>query len=1067
MEGLVAISESDKFVPVRILRDTAAAQSLLVEGVLPLSEETSTGENALVRGCGLTWIEAPLHVVYLQSGLVTGSVAVAIRPELPVEGVDMILGNDLAGGEVFPTPIVVNNPVGSRSVNQGDQASQMTKVFPACVVTRAQSRKVEDVVDLSEMFIAPCKETVENVPAGPSAASEFTVAKQSNDSTVSETIEVTLSSPVTLSDESEAQLKVGREQLVEAQKADPSLAKCVAAALPKDEMGASQVAYYWEDGILMRKWAPSADDSECNDVHQIVVPAGYRAQILSLAHDNVLSGHLGIAKTYYRILKHFFWPGLKRDVSQYCHSCHTCQLVGKPNQVIPQAPLHPIPVMGEPFERLLIDCVGPLPKSKSGHQFLLTLMCAATRYPEAIPLRSLKAKVVVKELMKFCTTFGLPKVIQTDQGTNFMSKVFSQVLEELAVKHQVSSAYHPESQGALERFHQTLKTMLRAYCLETGKEWDEGIPFLLFAVRETVQESLGFSPAELVFGHTVRGPLKLLREQLMGVTSPVQNVLDYVSSFRERLHHACEVAKESLSGSQSKMKAHFDKSAVRRSFKPEDPVLVFLPIPASVLQAKFTGPYVIEKKLSETDYVIRTPDRRRKTRVCHVNMLKPYCARLSEPTHSPPAKVLPVALTAVLPCYSPQDDDLVMQDDPVLCARLSNSQVLSDLENYLCHLSGTDKSDILKLIESNHMLFSDVPTQTTVLQHDIDVGDCPPIKQHAYRVNPTKRAQMQKEVEYLQQHDLAVPSSSAWSSPCLLVPKSDGTSRFCTDFRKPNAVTKPDSFPLPRIEDCIDRVGAARYVTKLDLLKGYWQCLQDASLTLNLAKCEFAKATITYLGKKVGQGQVRPVDAKITAIAEFPVPTTKRELRRFLGLAGYYRGFCRNFAAIVSPLTDLLSPTKDLLWDTNCELAFQSVKAFLSSSPVLSAPNFAVPFKLEVDASGTGAGAVLLQEDSSGIDHPVCYFSKKFSAAQRRYSTIEKEALAMLWALQHFEAYVGSTPQPVLVFTDHNPLVFLSRMYNHNQRLMRWALMAQNFNIEIRHKKGCDNVVADALSRVT
>lgn len=179
-----------------------------------------------------------------------------------------------------------------------------------------------------------------------------------------------------------------------------------------------------------------------------------------------------------------------------------------------------------------------------------------------------------------------------------------------------------------------------------------------------------------------------------------------------------------------------------------------------------------------------------------------------------------------------------------------------------------------------------------------------------------------------------------------------------------------------------------------------FQCLQDASLTLNLAKCEFAKATITYFGKKVGQGQVPPFDAKITAIFEFLVPTTKREQRRFLGLAGYYRGFCRNFASIVSPLTDLLSPTKDLVWDAKCELAFQTPKAILHSSLVLLVPDFAVPFKLEVNASGTG-----------GIDHLVCYFSKNFSAAQRKYSTIEKEALAMLRALQHFEAYVGSTPQ--------------------------------------------------------
>lgn len=276
-------------------------------------------------------------------------------------------------------------------------------------------------------------------------------------------------------------------------------------------------------------------------------PCFYRAQILSLAHDSVMGGHLGISKTYYRILRHFFWPGLESDVVKYCRSCHAYQLVGKPNQVIPPAPLHPIPVMGEPFERVVIDCVGPLPKSKSGHQFLLTLMCAATRYPEAIPLCSLKAKVVVKELIKFCCTFGLPKVIQTDQGTNFLSKVFAQVLEVLAVKHQVSSAYHPESQGALERFHQTLKTMLRAYCLETGREWDEGIPWLLFAIRETIQESLGFTPAELIFGHTIRGPLRLLRGQLTGESYPRQNLLDYVSSFRERLHHACALAKEALS----------------------------------------------------------------------------------------------------------------------------------------------------------------------------------------------------------------------------------------------------------------------------------------------------------------------------------------------------------------------------------------------------------------------------------------------------------------------------------------------------------------------------------------
>ncbi len=107
-----------------------------------------------------------------------------------------------------------------------------------------------------------------------------------------------------------------------------------------------------------------------------------------------------------------------------------------------------------------------------------------------------------------------------------------------------------------------------------------------------------------------------------------------------------------------------------------------------------------------------------------------------------------------------------------------------------------------------------------------------------------------------------------------------------------------------------------------------------------------------------------------------------------------------------------------------------------------------------------------MQEDEDGIDHPVCYFSRKFNKHQLNYSTIEKEALALLMALQYFEVYIGSSNYPVIVFTDHNPLVFLSRMYNQNQRLMRWSLIVQGYNLVIKHKKGVENVIADAPSRI-
>lgn len=261
----------------------------------------------------------------------------------------------------------------------------------------------------------------------------------------------------------------------------------------------------------------------------------------------------------------------------------------------------------------------------------------------------------------------------------------------------------------------------------------------------------------------------------------------------------------------------------------------------------------------------------------------------------------------------------------------------------------------------------------------IDVGDAAPIKQHPYRVNPVKRQLLRKELDYMLQHGIAEPSASSWSSPCLLVEKSDHTLRFCTDLRKVNSVTKPDCYPLPRLDDCIDRVGSAVFVTKLDLLKGYWQVpltdrareisafvtpddfcqytvmpfgmrnapatfqrlvnkvlkgvadceaylddvviyssswsrhvaqleevfdrLAVANLTLNLAKCEFGQATVTYLGKVVGHGKVCPIEAKVEAIVNFGVPSSRRDLKHFLGMAGYYRVSARILPLLRPPLT--------------------------------------------------------------------------------------------------------------------------------------------------------------------
>lgn len=168
-------------------------------------------------------------------------------------------------------------------------------------------------------------------------------------------------------------------------------------------------------------------------------------------------------------------------------------------------------------------------------------MDVGTRYPEAFPLRSIKTKAIVDHLVKFFSWAGLPRTVHSDRGSHFTSKLFQQVMAELKIAPRYSSAYHLQSQGAIEWFHSTVKSIIRTFVEAQPKEWDEAILFLLFAVRDAPTESLGFSPFELIFGHELRGPLHMFKEQVIEPSAP-GDVLQFVSSFRARLQSACEVA---------------------------------------------------------------------------------------------------------------------------------------------------------------------------------------------------------------------------------------------------------------------------------------------------------------------------------------------------------------------------------------------------------------------------------------------------------------------------------------------------------------------------------------------
>ena len=346
--------------------------------------------------------------------------------------------------------------------------------------------------------------------------------------------------------------------------------------------------------------------------------------------------------------------------------------------------------------------------------------------------------------------------MQSDQGSNFMSRLFKEVMRELGIEQCTSSAYHPESQGVIELFHQTLKIMIKCYCLEHPKDWDESVQLLLFAIRESVQESLGFSPFELVFGHTVRGPLKLLKEKWL-VEDPMKtDLLTYVSTFKERLQSACDLAGKNLAQSQTRMKTWYDKKSKVRSFKPGDKVLVLLPVIGSPLSAKYHGPYVVDSKVSDLNYIVKTPDRRKSKQLCHINILKEYIDREKESSINP----------EIVACRNTvKPIEITNTDNVETNIRLKNSEILSNIEKKLEHLPLEELLPLASLIREYECLFRDVPSKTTLIKHDVEIIDgAKPVREHPYRVNPLKMKIMDDEVKYMFDNDMAEDSYSDWSS---------------------------------------------------------------------------------------------------------------------------------------------------------------------------------------------------------------------------------------------------------------------------------------------------------------
>ena len=699
------VGDENSSQKVKILRDTGATQSLMLDSVLPLTENSFTGANVLISGVEMGVLEVPLHEVNIKSSLINGNIVIGMRPSLPVEGISLILGNDLAGEKVMVDPRVVEKPRDDEKMER--LAEKFTGIFPASVVTRSMKAKKEAIKEQGKEEIGLSGTFLENIDV---KFEERNSEKAEKALMRNESRNVKENIPE--KQESESKLVISRHNLIVKQSKDKELLDLFKIALTPVKPEKVSVGYLIRDNIMMRKWS--------------------------------------------------------------------------------------------------------------------------------------------------------------------------------------------------------------SHCVAIG-------------------------------------PLLLLKEKWLDEDPEKISVLKYVATFKDRLFTAGQIAKRNLQESQSKMKVWYDRKAKSRCFEPGDRVLVLFPVVGNPLQAKYSGPYKVVKKISDTNYLVKTPGRRKETQMCHISMLKAYHEKpkpelvilnnrlgLESPTHSKDC----VGQLAEKEEDTESDVRLGNDQQPI---KLQNSQVLNDLGTKLSHLPLVQRKELAEVITQYREVFPDVPSKTNLIEHDVDVGDSVPIKQHPYRVSPMKKELLDKEVQYMLKNDIIEESQSNWSSPCILVPKHDGGFRFF-DFRKVNDKTKSDSFLIPRIADCIDQIGNAKFVSTFDMLKGYWQVpltqrareisafvtpsglyqykvmpfgkknapatfqrmvnklvrdidgcegyiddvvifsdnwsdhicqiksffqiMREAKLTINLMKSEFGKATVKYLGHIVGQGQVRPLDAKIQFI---PYPyLTKR-----------------------------------------------------------------------------------------------------------------------------------------------------------------------------------------------
>ena len=420
------------------------------------------------------------------------------------------------------------------------------------------------------------------------------------------------------------------------------------------------------EGVLCRHWEDPCPGKP--SILQVVVPRHLRSLVLQEYHDQ--GGHTGSTRLQKKLTQQFHWVGMKKDVLDWVASCSSCSQLKRPVGRGSGAPIQSS-WTGYPFERVAMDLIPNLPETAEGNRHILVVVDYFTKWVEAFPLPRMDASAIALGFVnEFVSRFGAPDRLHTDQGKNFDGSLFRSVCFLLGIDKTRTTAYHPQSDGLVERFNQTLERGLAHYVCRNHRDWDIKLPAFLMGYRSTPQTSTGYSPSYLLFGRELCLPQDLAFGLPPGAASAVASQPEFASALRRRLEDAHAQVREHL-GNVHRYQAHIrDRNAKAMTFAAGDAVWLLVPAIPTGTTAKFSrlwhGPYLVEEKLSAVTYRIKLSEPTARRLIVHVNRLKSCHHRSSrlqevhEQDESDPPQPMASTLT---PSYQPDATDAAARDE--------------------------------------------------------------------------------------------------------------------------------------------------------------------------------------------------------------------------------------------------------------------------------------------------------------------------------------------------------------------------------------------------------------------